>query len=50
MEVLYQVKVMNLKLSNKVRPVFDVTVNDVSVITLYDSGANISVWVGPIEL
>lgn len=46
LEVLYLVKVMDLKLSNNVRPVFDIYVNGRSITTLYDTGANISVWLG----
>ena len=50
LEDWYQVKVMDLKLSKSVRPIFDVFVNGVNVTTLYDSGANISVWLGPVQL
>lgn len=46
LEVLYLVKVMDLKLSNSVRPIFDICVNGRNITTLYDTGANISVWLG----
>lgn len=42
-------KTLKLDLSNKVRPIVDVLINEEHILCLYDTGANISVWTGSIN-